>query len=118
MAKTIIAGPCSVESHEQLREVTSALAAIPQVAMIRAGVWKPRTRPGGFEGLGEPALRWMHELAQEFGVRYCCEVARPEHVEVCVPYGIYTVEQVSGWERSRNRKRLPIYGLQRLYVRM
>lgn len=91
MAKTIIAGPCSVESREQLREVTSALAAIPQVAMIRAGVWKPRTRPGGFEGLGEPALQWMHELAQEFGVRYCCEVARPEHVDLCLHYGIDTV---------------------------
>lgn len=91
MKKTIIAGPCSVESCEQLREVTAALAEISQVKMIRAGVWKPRTRPGAFEGLGEPALRWMHELSAEYGVNYCCEVARPEHVALCQQYGINTV---------------------------
>lgn len=91
MSKTIIAGPCSVESREQLREVTADLARMPQVTLIRAGVWKPRTRPGGFEGLGEPALQWMQELAKEYGVRYCCEVARPEHVELCRHYGIDAV---------------------------
>lgn len=91
MEKTIIAGPCSVESREQLREVTVALSRMPQVTMIRAGVWKPRTRPGAFEGLGEPALQWMQELSKEFGVHYCCEVARPEHVELCQHYGIDTV---------------------------
>ncbi len=87
----IVAGPCSVESREQLREVTEALAKIPQVQMIRAGVWKPRTRPGGFEGLGAQALAWMRELAAEYGVRYCCEVATPEHVEACLQHGIGTV---------------------------
>ena len=91
MTKTIIAGPCSVESRDQLREVTAALARMPQVTMIRGGVWKPRTRPGAFEGLGEPALGWMRELAAEYGVRYCCEVARPEHVALCRQYGIGTV---------------------------
>lgn len=91
MEKTIIAGPCSVESREQLRKVTEALKKMPQVTMIRAGVWKPRTRPGGFEGLGEPALRWMKELSDELGVRYCCEVARPEHVALCQQYGIDTL---------------------------
>jgi chorismate mutase len=66
--------------------------------MIRAGVWKPRTRPGGFEGLGEPALRWMKEIADSgmrmsdgSPVRFCCEVARTEHVELCLHYGIDTV---------------------------
>lgn len=91
MDKTIIAGPCSVESREQLRETTEALAKTSQVSLIRAGVWKPRTRPGNFEGLGEPALQWMQELAAEYGVRYCCEVARPEHVALCQQYGIQTV---------------------------
>ena len=91
MEKTVIAGPCSVESREQLREVTEALRGMDKVTMIRAGVWKPRTRPGGFEGLGEPALGWMQELAAEYGVRYCCEVARPEHVELCLRHGIDTV---------------------------
>ena len=91
MIKTIIAGPCSVESREQLRQVTAALATMPRVSLIRAGVWKPRTRPGGFEGLGEPALQWMQELAQEYGIQYCCEVAKPKHVELCQRYGISTV---------------------------
>jgi len=91
MEKTIIAGPCSVESREQLREVTEALSRQRQVSLIRGGVWKPRTRPGGFDGLGEPALQWMQELAKEYGVQYCCEVARPEHVELCRQYGIGTV---------------------------
>jgi chorismate mutase len=59
--------------------------------MIRAGVWKPRTRPGGFEGLGEPALGWMQELAKEYNAVYCCEVARPEHVALCQRYGIRAV---------------------------
>lgn len=87
----IIAGPCSVESREQLQQVTETLARLPQVRMIRAGVWKPRTRPGGFEGLGEPALRWMQEFAAEYHTHYCCEVARPEHVALCQQYGIQTV---------------------------
>lgn len=91
MIKTIIAGPCSVESREQLRQVTASLAAMPRLTLIRAGVWKPRTRPGGFEGLGEPALQWMQELACEYGVHYCCEVAKPKHVELCRHYGITTV---------------------------
>lgn len=90
MSKTIIAGPCSVESQSQLRDVTLALKAMPEVTLIRAGVWKPRTRPGAFEGLGEPALGWMRDLANELGVKYCCEVARPEHVELCLSYGIDT----------------------------
>ena len=87
----IVAGPCSVESREQLREVSMELRNIKQVRLIRGGVWKPRTRPGGFEGLGEPALEWMGELQRELGVRYCCEVARPEQVELCQQHGIGTV---------------------------
>lgn len=88
---TIIAGPCSVESREQLGEVATALAGVPQVKLIRAGVWKPRTRPGAFEGLGEVALGWMQELSAELDVAFCCEVARPEHIELCRTYGIHTV---------------------------
>lgn len=94
----IIAGPCSIESREQLTEVTKALCSIPKVQLIRGGVWKPRTRPGGFEGLGEPALKWMKELQENplcfsdgSPVRFCCEVASPEHVELCLHYGITTL---------------------------
>ena len=94
----IIAGPCSVESREQLLAVSESLCRMPRVRMIRGGVWKPRTRPGGFEGLGEPALRWMKEITESplrmsdgAPVRFCCEVARPEHAELCQQYGIHTV---------------------------
>ncbi len=91
MSKTIIAGPCSVESRDQLLSITRSLSRIPQVSLIRAGVWKPRTRPGAFEGLGEVALSWMQELASEYHVNYCCEVARPEHIDLCLQHGINTV---------------------------
>lgn len=87
----IVAGPCSVESREQLRAITQALCSTPHVQLIRGGVWKPRTRPGGFEGLGEPALVWMHELSDEFGAAFCCEVAKPEQVELCLRYGVSAV---------------------------
>lgn len=84
----IIAGPCSAESREQLQQTVARLAKMPEVTMIRAGVWKPRTRPGGFEGLGEPALGWMQALQAEHHIPFCCEVARPEHVELCAKHGI------------------------------
>lgn len=87
----IIAGPCSAESREQLHEVCRYLGAMPEVRLIRAGVWKPRTRPGGFEGLGEQALKWMQGLSSECHVEFCCEVARPEQVELCQRYGINAV---------------------------
>lgn len=91
MSKTIIAGPCSAESREQLQQVAAELRKIPQVTMIRAGVWKPRTRPGAFEGLGETALGWMRDISAETGMPFCCEVARPEHVELCLQYGLQCV---------------------------
>lgn len=84
----LIAGPCSVESPEQLHEVACSLAAMPEVTMIRCGVWKPRTRPGGFEGLGVQALEWM---SREQGLPFCCEVILPEHVEAALRYGIRAV---------------------------
>lgn len=89
----IIAGPCSVESEKQLRDTVMPLLSERRVSMIRCGVWKPRTRPGGFEGYGEEALRWMSRLNEEMGnrVEFCCEVATPLHVETCLKYGIGTV---------------------------
>ncbi|MBR1784087.1 MAG: bifunctional 3-deoxy-7-phosphoheptulonate synthase/chorismate mutase type II [Bacteroidales bacterium] len=85
----LVAGPCSVESHEQLLAAAKALAG--KVRLVRCGVWKPRTRPSGFEGLGEPALRWIDELRRTLGVEFCCEVARPEQVELCLQYGVRAV---------------------------
>lgn len=97
----IVAGPCSVESREQLGAVAMALASELRVKMVRCGVWKPRTRPGGFEGCGERALQWIEECRREVdearnrcgGERllFCCEVARPEHVEMALRHGIDAV---------------------------
>ncbi len=88
----LVAGPCSIESKEQLQSIVASLSTNPQVRMIRGGVWKPRTRPGGFEGIGEPALRWMRDLQESHpGIEFCCEVARPEHVALCLHYGIKNI---------------------------
>lgn len=83
----LLAGPCSLESPQQLAAIVRQLSAIPAVDYIRCGIWKPRTRPGGFEGYGEEALRWIGSLENP-KARFCCEVARPEHVELALRYGI------------------------------
>jgi len=83
----LILGPCSAESPDQLEEVvTSTLSMKPD--LIRAGVWKPRTRPGHFQGIGAPALDWMANLSRKYGCRFCTEVATAEHVELCLKSGI------------------------------
>ena len=83
----VIAGPCSAETEEQLMETAKELA-IKGCHMFRAGVWKPRTKPGGFEGHGEPALVWMAEVKKETGMLIGTEVATPEHVELAMKYGL------------------------------
>ena len=84
----VVAGPCSAESRSQLKEVVELLATNPRVSAIRVGVWKPRTRPGGFEGLGTPALSWMQELQAKYRKPLGCEVAKPNQVELCLQHGI------------------------------
>ena len=88
--KILIAGPCSAETEQQVMTTATALAG-HGITTFRAGIWKPRTRPGGFEGLGRIALEWMEELAARYGVAYCCEVASPEHVELCSRHGVAAV---------------------------
>lgn len=85
---TIIAGPCSVESEAQIIATAKALAQIPQVTMLRGGIWKPRTRPDAFEGRGEQGLVWLREAKQESGLPSATEVATPEHVELALKYDI------------------------------
>ncbi len=82
----VIAGPCSAESEEQVMTTAKQLAD-KGCHMFRAGVWKPRTKPGGFEGHGEPALQWMQQVKQETGMLTATEVATPEHVELALKYG-------------------------------
>lgn len=83
----IIAGPCSAESREQVLETAVALAA-KGVKIFRAGIWKPRTKPGGFEGIGVPGLAWLKEVKEKTGMLVSTEVATPVHVFEAVKAGI------------------------------
>ncbi|MBN2614290.1 MAG: bifunctional 3-deoxy-7-phosphoheptulonate synthase/chorismate mutase type II [Bacteroidales bacterium] len=84
----VIAGPCSAETEEQVLKTAHQLAQIPSVKAYRAGVWKPRTRPGAFEGMGEKALPWLQKVKQETGLKTAVEVAKPEHVSLALKYDV------------------------------
>lgn len=84
----VIAGPCSVESEEQILATARALSQIPQVQMLRGGIWKPRTRPDAFEGRGEEGLKWLREAKRETGLPTATEVATPAHVELALKYDV------------------------------
>ena len=77
----VIAGPCSAETEEQVMSTALELAR-KGCHNYRAGVWKPRTKPGGFEGKGEEALGWLRQVKVETGMCITTEVAKPEHVEL------------------------------------
>lgn len=83
----VIAGPCSAETEEQVMTTAQQLAD-KGCHIFRAGVWKPRTKPGGFEGNGEKALPWMARVKKETGMLISTEVATPEHVELALKYGM------------------------------
>ncbi len=84
----VIAGPCSAESKEQVLTTAHAVAKNPQVRYFRAGIWKPRTHPGDFEGVGEIGLTWMNQAKEETGLKITTEVATPQHVEKALKAGI------------------------------
>ena len=83
----VIAGPCSAESREQVLSTATALAA-KGVKIFRAGIWKPRTKPGGFEGVGAVGLPWLKEVKQVTGMLTATEVATPYHVFEAIKAGI------------------------------
>ena len=83
----VIAGPCSAETEEQVMKTAWQLAK-KGCHMFRAGVWKPRTKPGGFEGNGLKALPWLKRVKEETGMLVATEVATPTHVEQALAYGI------------------------------
>ena len=83
----VIAGPCSAETEEQVMTTARQLAA-KGCRIFRAGVWKPRTKPGGFEGNGEKALPWLQAVKKETGMLTATEVAMPEHVELALKYDV------------------------------
>lgn len=84
----VIAGPCSAESKEQVISTASAITRDDCVQVIRAGIWKPRTRPNSFEGLGEQALPWLVEAGQVCKRRTTTEVANSKHVELALKAGV------------------------------
>ena len=83
----VIAGPCSAESEEQVLTTGRALAA-QGVKIFRAGIWKPRTKPGGFEGVGMIGLPWLQKLKAETGMYTAVEVATKAHVEAALAFGV------------------------------
>ncbi len=76
-----IAGPCSAESEEQVLETAQKIAKYTDVKVFRSGVWKPRTRPESFEGVGEKAFPWLKKVKEQYGFLITTEVATPQHVE-------------------------------------
>lgn len=82
----IIAGPCSIESQSQFLETLKGLD-LSKVDFIRGGIWKPRTRPGSFEGMGEVAFEWVKEVQKELGFKFATEVASTEHVDIALKNG-------------------------------
>lgn len=83
----VIAGPCSAETEEQVMNTAAQLAA-KGIRIFRAGIWKPRTKPGGFEGVGVEGLPWMARVKNELGMLTATEVATPKHVEAALETGI------------------------------
>ena len=83
----VIAGPCSAESEEQVMATARDLAA-RGIHVFRAGIWKPRTHPGSFEGVGVTGLKWLKKVKEETGMHVCTEVANEKHVYECLKYGI------------------------------
>lgn len=83
----VIAGPCSAETEEQVMNTARALAR-DGVQIMRAGIWKPRTKPGGFEGVGSEGLAWLKRVKKETGMYVSTEVATQKHVYEALKYGV------------------------------
>ncbi len=84
----IIAGPCSAESEEQVMNTAKELVSLNRVDIFRAGIWKPRTRPGAFEGVGRDGLKWLRDVKKETGVPTATEVANASHVNDALKFGV------------------------------
>ncbi len=83
----VIAGPCSAETEDQVLQIAHELKN-SDVSIFRAGIWKPRTRPGGFEGVGEIGLKWLQRAKAETGLLMAVEVANATHVKLALQYDI------------------------------
>lgn len=83
----VIAGPCSAETEDQVLKIAHELKN-SDVSIFRAGIWKPRTRPGGFEGVGEIGLKWLQKAKAETGLLMATEVATAAHVKLALEHDI------------------------------
>ena len=83
----VIAGPCSAESLEQVMTTAKELNDVG-IHVFRAGIWKPRTHPGSFEGVGTIGLKWLQQVKRELGMYVCTEVASERHVYECIKFGV------------------------------
>ena len=83
----VVAGPCSAESEEQVIDTATQLKAMG-INIFRAGVWKPRTKPGGFEGMGDVALQWLERVKEETGMKIAVEVANATHASIVLQAGV------------------------------
>ena len=84
----LIAGPCSAESEEQMLKTAQQLKAINGITVFRAGIWKSRTRPNSFKGVGTVGLQWLDMVKKETGLRTSCEVANAQHAEEAMKHGV------------------------------
>lgn len=84
----IISGPCSAETETQTIETCTRLAATGQIDVLRAGIWKPRTNPGSFEGVGPKGLEWLAKAKELTGLPIAVEVATSKHVESALKFGV------------------------------
>ena len=83
----VIAGPCSAETEDQVLETAKGLRELG-INVLRAGIWKPRTHPGCFEGIGVPGLKWLQKAKSEYGLKVATEVASEKHVSECLKHGV------------------------------
>lgn len=84
----LISGPCSAETEEQVMATAFELAELKQVSVFRSGIWKPRTRPNSFEGIGSEGLKWLRRVKNETGMLVATEVANEKHVYEALKYGV------------------------------
>ena len=84
---SVIAGPCSAETKKQVMETAKGLKDLG-INVFRAGIWKPRTHPGSFEGIGVEGLGWMQQVKKEYGLKISTEVASERHVFECIKFGV------------------------------
>ncbi len=84
----LISGPCSAETEEQVMETAKQLSELNRISVFRAGIWKPRTRPSSFEGVGVNGLKWLRNVKKEFGIMVATEVANEKHVYEALKYGV------------------------------